>query len=130
MGLNRALESNAFDSISAFSLSARCGLIQHICEAGGDLRRREILFWFFVLSYIPGILLIIVIVNVFENDVPEHIGMYFSAAWLAGFAGTGFYRQNFRRPRCPQFFFRRFLLAQPSSLNCGSCQLARRAPGR
>ena len=29
-----------------------------------DLRRREFLFWFFVLSYVPGILLIIVVVNV------------------------------------------------------------------
>ena len=50
-----------------------------------DLRRREFLFWFFVLSYVPGILLIIVVVNVFEHDVPEHIGIYFSGAWLAGF---------------------------------------------
>ena len=55
-----------------------------------DLRRREFLFWFFVLSYVPGILLIIVIVNVFEHDLPEHIGMYFSGAWLAGFAGASF----------------------------------------
>src|SRR5262249_54812902 len=79
-----------------------------------DLRRREILFWFFVLSYIPGILLIIVIVNVFENDVPEHIGMYFSAAWLAGFAGTGFYRQNFQCPRLSPVFLSSLHACRPT----------------
>src|SRR6516165_10426558 len=77
-------------------------------RAWRDLRRRELLFWFFVLSYVPGILLIIVVVNVFEHDAPEHIGIYFSAAWLAGFVGTSLYRQNFRCPRCHQLFFSRF----------------------
>src|SRR5262245_63418738 len=70
-----------------------------------DLRRRELLFWFFVLSYVPGILLIIVVVNVLDYDAPEHIGIYFSAAWLAGFVGTSIYRQNFWCPRCYQFLF-------------------------
>jgi hypothetical protein len=55
-----------------------------------DLRRRDLLFWFFVLSYVPGILLIIVVVNVLDHDAPEHIGIYFSAVWLAGFAGQVF----------------------------------------
>ena len=41
-----------------------------------DLRCREAVFWFFVLSYVPGILLIIPLVNVFNHDVPEHIGTY------------------------------------------------------
>jgi hypothetical protein len=43
-----------------------------------DLRRREFLFWFFVLSYVPGILLVIVLLNTFEPDLPEHLGVYFS----------------------------------------------------
>jgi hypothetical protein len=70
-----------------------------------DLRRRELLFWFFVLSYVPGILLIIFVVNVFYHDVPEHMGMYFSVAWLVGFVATSLYRQNFRCSRCRHFFF-------------------------
>src|SRR6266404_2381794 len=86
-----------------------------------DLRRRELLFWFFVLSYVPGILLIIFVVNVFEHDLPEHIGTYFSGAWLAGFAAASFYRQNFRCPRCHQFFFRRFIVVDPQSRSCVNC---------
>ena len=38
-----------------------------------DLRRRELLFWFFVLSYVPGMLLIIAAVDVIGRDLPEHI---------------------------------------------------------
>ena len=98
---------------------------RQIIQAHRRVSDRELLFWFFVLSYIPGILLIIVIVNVFEHDVPEHIGMYFSGAWLAGFAGASFYRQNFRCPRCHQFFFRRYVLVDPDSRNCKHCNLAR-----
>jgi len=64
-----------------------------------DLRRRDLLFWFFVLSYVPGMLLIIVLVNDFYLFVPEHLGTYFSVTWLAGFAGASFYRQSFRCPR-------------------------------
>src|SRR5262249_8816957 len=81
-------------------------------------------FWFFVLSYVPGILFIIVVVNVLDYDAPEHIGIYFSAAWLAGFVGTSLYRQNFRCPRCHQFFFRRYMVVDPYSQNCVHCNLA------
>jgi hypothetical protein len=89
-----------------------------------DLRRRELLFWFFVLSYVPGILLIIFVVNVFYHDVPEHMGMYFSVAWLVGFVATSLYRQNFRCPRCRHFFFRRFRLIEPYARNCVNCNFA------
>jgi hypothetical protein len=37
-------------------------------RSGRDLRRREILFWPFVLSYAPSVLLIIVVVNVFPRE--------------------------------------------------------------
>jgi hypothetical protein len=94
-----------------------------------DLRRREFLFWFFVLSYVPGILLIIVIADVFRHDVPEHIGMYFSVVWLTGFVAASLYRQNFRCPRCHHFFFRRFRLVEPHARNCLNCDLACWAPG-
>src|SRR5262249_21552591 len=46
MALNRALESNVFDSISAFPLSARCGLIKHICEAGATFAAVKFYFGF------------------------------------------------------------------------------------
>jgi len=94
-----------------------------------DLRRRELLFWFFVLTYVPGFLLIIVAVNVFNRDVPEHVGIYFSLAWLAGFVGASLYRQNFRCPRCRRFFFRRFRPVEPRARNCVNCNLARGALG-
>ena len=89
-----------------------------------DLRRREFLFWFFVLSYIPGILLIIVLVGRFDIELPDHIGIYFSAAWLIGFAGASIHRQNFRCPRCHKFYFRRFKLLEPYAHNCVNCNLA------
>jgi hypothetical protein len=96
-------------------------------QSWGDLSCREILFWFFVLSYVPGMLLIIVLVNDFPLSVPEHLGTYFSVAWLAGFAGASFYRQSFRCPRCGQLFFRRMRLIEPSARRCVNCNLARRA---
>jgi hypothetical protein len=81
---------------------------QEYLQSWRDLRGRERLFWFFVPSYVPGVLLIIAVINAFGREVPEHIGTYFSAAWLAGFGGAGIYRQsyrqNFRCPRCRQFF--------------------------
>ena len=118
-------EAGPFDSTSALFLGCKMWADPQYLTSWRDLRRRELLFWFFVLSYVPGILLIIIIVNVFEHDLPEHIGMYFSAAWLAGFAGTSFYRQSFRCPRCHQFFFRRFMFVDPQSRSCVNCNLAR-----
>ena len=94
-----------------------------------DLRRREFLFWFFVLSYVPGILLIIIIINAFDDGALEHLGLYFSVAWLAGFVGASLYRQNFRCPRCHHFFFRRFRFVNPYARNCVNCDLACWAPG-
>ena len=117
--------ANPFGSTSALFLGCKMWADPQYLTSWRDLRRREFLFWFFVLSYVPGILLIIVIVNVFEHDLPEHIGMYFSGAWLAGFAGASFYRQNFRCPRCHQFFFRRFMFVDPQSRSCVNCNLAR-----
>jgi hypothetical protein len=40
-----------------------------------------------------------VLVNDFPLSVPEHLGTYFSVAWLAGFAGASFYRQSFSQCR-------------------------------
>ena len=94
-----------------------------------DLRRREFLFWLFVLSYVPGILLLIVGANIFDYDVPQHMGAYFFVAWLAGFVGASLYRQNFRCPRCHHLFFRRFSVIEPYADNCLNCNLARGASG-
>ena len=118
-------EASPFGSTSALFLGCKMWADPQYLTSWRDLRRRELLFWFFVLSYVPGILLIIVIVNVFEHDVPEHIGMYFSGAWLAGFAVASLYRQSFRCPRCHRFFFRRYVLVDPDSRNCKHCNLAR-----
>ena len=94
-----------------------------------DLRRRELLFWFFVLSYVPGMLLIIAAVDVIGRDLPEHIGAYFSAAWLLGFGGAGVHHQNFRCPRCRRYFFCRFRWLERHALHCVNCELARGALG-
>ena len=118
-------EAGPFGSTSALFLGCKMWADPRYLTSWRDLRRRHLLFWFFVLSYVPRILLIIVVVNVFEHDLPEHIGMYFSAAWLAGFAGTSFYRQSFRCPRCHQFFFRRFTFVDPQSRSCVNCNLDR-----
>jgi hypothetical protein len=125
MALNRSSERWVyFNSASALCSWCKMWADPKYLRAWRDLRRRELLFWFFVLSYVPGILLIIVVVNVFEHDAPEHIGIYFSAAWLTGFVGTSLYRQNFRCPRCHQFFFRRYMLVDPYSRSCVHCNLA------
>src|SRR5215831_3774642 len=126
---NRLLERQVY-SIPPQLSSSECTMWAdpNYLRSWRDLRRREILFWFFVLSYVPGILLIIVVVNVLDHDALEHIGIYFSGAWLAGFVGTGLYRQNFRCPRCHNFFFRRFRFIEPYARNCVNCNLASWAP--
>jgi hypothetical protein len=96
---------------------------QEYLQSWRDLRGRERLFWFFVLGYVPAVLLIIAVINVFGREISEHIGAYFSAAWLAGFGGASLYRQNFRCPRCHQFFFRRFKLLEPYARQCVNCNL-------
>ena len=127
---NRLLERQVY-SIPPQLSSSECTMWAdpNYLRSWRDLRRRELLFWFFVLSYVPGILLIIVVVNLFDHNALEHIGIYFSAAWLAGFVGTGLYRQNFRCPRCRRFFFRRFRFIEPYARNCVNCNLARGALG-
>ena len=122
-------EAGLFHSTSALFPGCTMWADPNYLRSWRDLRRRELLFRFFVLSYVPGILLIIVVVNVLDHDAPEHIGIYFSAAWLTGFVGTGLYRQNFRCPRCHQFFFRRYMLVDPYSRNCVNCDLASWAGG-
>src|SRR5262249_7899823 len=42
-----------------------------------DLRRREFLFWFFVLSYVPSIAIIIVHMDRFGSDVLDRIATFF-----------------------------------------------------
>jgi hypothetical protein len=96
-------------------------------QSWGDLRCRELLFWFFVLSYVPGMVLTIVLVNEFPRSVPDRLGTYFSVVWLAGFAGASFYRQSFRCPRCGELFFRRMRVIEPSARKCVNCNLAPRA---
>jgi hypothetical protein len=130
MALNRSSERwVCFASASALCAWCKMWADPKYLRSWRDLRRRDLLFWFFVLSYVPGILLIIVVVNVFEHDAPEHIGIYFSAAWLTGFVGTSLYRQNFRCPRCHQFFFRRYMVVDPYSRSCVHCNLACGAGG-
>lgn len=97
-----------------------------------DLRRRERLFWFFVLSYVyvPGILLITALTVLVDPSTVENVGAYFSVVWLAGFAGASLYRQNFRCPRCQHFFFDRFRLVKPHARKCVNCNLAYGALGQ
>ena len=130
MALNRSSERWVyFDSALALCSWCKMWADPTYVRSWRDLRRRDLLFWFFLLSYVPGILLIIVVVNVLDHDAPEHIGIYFSAAWLAGFVGTSLYRQNFRCPRCHNFFFRRFRFVESYTRNCLNCNLACWAPG-
>jgi hypothetical protein len=117
-----------FDAIPAFSSGCEMWTDPGYPRAWRDLRRREFLFWFFVLSYLPGILLIIVISTAFGRDAPKHSGMYFSVAWLAAFVVASLYHQNFRCPRCRHFFFRRSGFVDPYAANCVNCSLARGAP--
>ena len=128
MALNHSSERRVYSTSAVFSWCKMWADPKYL-RAWRDLRRRELLFWSFVLSYVPGILLIIVVVNVFERDAPEHIGIYFSAAWLTGFVETSLYHQNFRCPRCHRFFFRRYMLVDPYSRNCVHCNLACGAGG-
>ena len=91
-----------------------------------DLRRREVMFWLVVLSYVPGLWLVIIIINMVRSDLPEHMLTYLSVLWLAAYVLVVRYRKNFRCPRCHHLFFRRGI--DTDEQHCMSCGLPRCAP--
>jgi hypothetical protein len=69
-----------------------------------DLRRRQYLFWIVVLSFVPAVLLSILIVNLLGSDVPQYFGAAIGAAWLAAYVAADCYLHHFRCPRCQGLF--------------------------
>ena len=93
-----------------------------------DLRRRELLFWLVVLSYLPGVLLTILAVSLFRYDVPDQFAFWVGGGWIASYLALAFYRRGFRCPRCHDFFLRRGRNQTSSSHTCAHCELPCWAP--
>jgi hypothetical protein len=88
-----------------------------------DLRRRETVFWLTAVSFVPGVLLIMLVISNFQDDVPQHFGTWVGGSWLSTIFATGLYRRLFRCPRCRKFFFRWGFDQNPFA--CASCKLPR-----
>jgi hypothetical protein len=83
------------------------------------------LFWLVILSYLPGMLVIMLVVNRVRDDVPEHMLAYLSVAWLAAFLLASSYRRRFRCPRCHELFFRGLTGFDLHTQVCLHCDLPR-----
>jgi hypothetical protein len=92
-----------------------------------DLRRRAFLCRLVVFSYVPVITAVTLLLNRFPEYAPDHLGAAITVVWLAALLGAGTYRQDFRCPRCANFFFRRLFDHDPNAQNCVHCGLARGA---
>ena len=96
-------------------------------NAWTDLRRRELLFRFVALSFVPLIFLTIAVVNALYGDLPQQFGRWVGGGWIAAFLVAGLYRRWFRCPRCSARFF-----AHGASLvaeRCANCRLPAYAEG-
>jgi hypothetical protein len=92
-----------------------------------DLQRRNLLVWFVAISFVPGVLLLIVAANVWLGDVPKYFGRWVGGCWIAAFALVGIYRRRFQCPRCQQRFFGRG--SAESTKKCAHCDLPLWAQG-
>ena len=94
---------------------------------GATFGRREVRLWLVTLSFLPGALLIIMIMRFFRDALPRHFGGYAGAVWLAACLAVGSHYRMFRCPRCRRFFFEWTLTQQSHA--CVHCKLPRWAHG-
>src|SRR5262245_21332795 len=85
-----------------------------------DLKRRDFVYWTVVASFLPGFLLLLVVVNVTRGDAPTGFAASIAGAWTVVFVAASLYRQNFRCPRCRKRFHRR---GTTGSRSCAYCDL-------
>jgi hypothetical protein len=76
-------------------------------HAWAALRRRNFVVRLVVLSFLPGIALLILVTNCAYGDVPDHFGSWVGGSWLTAFFCAFIYRRSFRCPRCREPFFAR-----------------------
>jgi hypothetical protein len=86
-----------------------------------DLRRRSRLVWLIGVSFLPGVLFLLVVESLAFGDVLEHFGRWVGGFWLAAFFVANVYRRAFRCPRCQQHFMPRSSFA--SGEMCSNCGL-------
>ena len=91
-----------------------------------DCRRRDILFWTVVLTFIPaGVLIGGTFARLFHSDLA--IGIV-GGTWMVAFVVTHFYRTSWKCPRCHKPFFHGFWYYKILAEKCVHCRLPKYAP--
>ena len=90
-------------------------------RAWTDLRRRTLVTRLVALSFLPGVVTLIVLMNGAYGDVPEQFGRWVGGTWFAAFFSACVYRRGFRCPRCRDHFFDRSSFH--SGAMCVTCDL-------
>jgi hypothetical protein len=86
-----------------------------------DLRRRQLLVWLIVLSYIPGVLLLSFMLDAWAFNWVRAVVP--AGLWMAALGAAALYLRGFPCPRCRGPFFAR----SKSSRACLHCGLPRGA---
>jgi hypothetical protein len=73
-------------------------------HAWAALRRRNFVVRLVVLSFLPGIALLILVTNCAYGDVPDHFGSWVGGSWLTALFCAFIYQRSFRCPRCREPF--------------------------
>jgi len=74
-------------------------MLRAICVAS------EQALWLVGASFVPGVILGMLIVNEPNDDVPQYFGRCMGGLWLGVFFAAGLYRRTFRCPRYHRFSF-------------------------
>lgn len=90
-----------------------------------DLRRRLLIFWIVFLSYVPGVLVLVLSARSLAPSLDDQAPQWIAGMWLGAFAVAGVYRSLFRCPRCRRRFFCSWWYSNPYARKCVHCRLRR-----
>jgi hypothetical protein len=74
-------------------------------RAWTDLRRRTLVIRLVALSFVPGVVTLIVLMSGGYGDVPEHFGRWVGGSWLAALFCACVYRHGFSLSAMPAALF-------------------------
>jgi len=67
---------------------------EHEARSVPGRRRREILRWLIVLSFLPGMLVSMIVFGLLARDVPVDFPIWICGAWLTAYVATELYSRR------------------------------------
>ena len=85
-----------------------------------DYRRRRLLSWVILLTYVPGVLVIgYPLMRIFSSNAPFYI---VAGIWMVAFIASGLYMELFPCPKCHRAFFRDSWSHDSCARRCVHCK--------